>query len=149
MKLEDLPDLYFQDALTLLCGELLGSGISRQVYSCPMNEDVVIKLELTAEYHQNVIEWETWHAARQHVKAVVRYLAPCHHISDCGRWLVQARTSPIPAGRYPAKMPKFLTDFKRANYGRFEGRVVCHDYGTNLALDHGLRPTLRKADWWS
>lgn len=147
VKLQDLPDLFWQDALTLLCGELIGAGLSRQVYTCPMNDDVVIKVE-TGLRHQNVLEWETWHAATNDPK-ISRWLAPCHYISDCGRWLVMSRTRPLGQDQLPKQMPAFLTDFKRANYGIYKGRVVCHDYGVNLAIDRGLSTRLRKVHWWS
>ena len=58
----------------------------------------------------------------------------------------------------PKKLLRVLTDFKRGNFGMVPstnaktGRpgpdyFVCHDYGTNLALDHGLLVSKKKVDW--
>ena len=32
----------------------------------------------------------------------------------------------------PDKIPSFLTDVKRANFGYYEGRVVCVDYAMTI-----------------
>lgn len=58
------------------------------------------------------------------------------------------RTHPIPPGSYPDRMPAFLTDMKRTNYGLIGKQVVCHDYGTNLLMQMGLTKRMKKADWW-
>ncbi len=80
-----------------------------------------------------------------HDKDIRRWLAPCVQISPCGSILIQKRTTPAPSSRYPAKMPKFLTDMKRSNYGLYKGRLVCHDYGL-ICLT--VTTATRKADWW-
>ena len=59
------------------------------------------------------------------------------------------RTQPMRPGEEPEKMPAWLTDHKRANYGRLGKRIVCHDYGTNLLLDHGaFKARERLVQWW-
>lgn len=49
---------------------------------------------------------------------------------------------------YPAKVPAFLSDLKRTNYGMAGKFLVCHDYGTNLLFEHGMTTRLKKAEWW-
>jgi hypothetical protein len=65
------------------------------------------------------------------------------------------------ASEYLDKMPIYLTDFKRENYGVSVSKpprkgkpgtrwLVCHDYGTSLMLEHGMYTTkTQKADWWN
>lgn len=132
------------DVLAMLTGEFINSGIARTVYHCRLRPDLVVKIETPGQSFQNVMEWETWRAW-EHNKNVKRWLAPCVDISPCGTVLLQMKTTPIPPERFPAKMPAFLTDMKRANYGLLKGRVVCHDYGMSVA---NLETRLRKADWW-
>ncbi|MBG6194786.1 hypothetical protein IWQ52_002300 [Labrenzia sp. EL_159] len=52
---------------------------------------------------------------------------------------------PVPASfELPDKLPTFLTDIKRENFGLFDGRLVCIDYATTI-MDASTR--LKKADW--
>ena len=133
------------DLLRVVCGTELGSGIARTVYECRLRPDLVVKVETAGTSFQNIKEWEFWNSW-EFDKDIRRWLAPCHSISPCGAILMQYRTEPIPSGRFPAKMPKFLTDMKKSNYGLLKGKVVCHDYGLVVTeINH----TLRKADWWS
>lgn len=109
-----------------------------------MRPDLVAKVETGSGSFQNVQEWEFWQAWCE-TKDVRRWLAPCADISPCGTILLQERTTPIPPGKFPDKMPDFLTDMKRSNYGLLKGKVVCHDYGRVVAT---ASTTLRKAHWW-
>lgn len=119
-----------------VCGELLGYGIGRHVYEMRGDPSKVIKFEVSAQSFQNIIEWETWEETRCRKES--RWLAPCVRISPCGTILVMERTSPIPAKhKLPARVPAFLSDFKHENYGMLNGRLVCHDYGTNLTIRRG------------
>lgn len=133
-----------RDFLSVFTGRPLGTGVARTVYECPLRPDLVVKVETEGQSFQNVREWETWQDW-EHCKDVNRWLAPCVAISPCGTVLVQMRTTPIPPGRFPDKMPSFLTDMKRDNYGLLKGRVVCHDYGLTVP---NLETRLRKARWW-
>jgi hypothetical protein len=132
-----------RETFWMLVDERLGGGMSRSVWSSKVLPDMVVKVEDAAEHFQNVVEWETW----QRVKgtAYERWFAPCEAISPCGAVLLMARTKP--AARYPDKMPAFLCDFKRTNYGVYKGRVVCHDYGTNMLFENGMTKRMWKANW--
>lgn len=126
-------------------GKQLGSGIGRRVFENQFDEKAVIKIEdCNGSRFQNVLEWETW----QHVKdtKLRRWFAPCLWISHSGSVLIMRKTTP--ASKFPQRLPVFLGDTKRGNYGLLDGRFVCHDYGTNLAITTGLVERERKAEWW-
>lgn len=139
------PNMIALDLARMLTGERLGQGISRTVYEWLLIKDAVVKFEREG-WHQNVIEWETWERI-EHTE-LARWFAPCLDISPCGRVLIQGRTKPVPAAKYPEKVPSFFTDLKRENWGIYKGRPVCHDYGIHLMLENGMTKRERKARWW-
>lgn len=149
MELQDLPNNAKDDGMTLLCLELLGSGLSRNVYTCTLNpSEWVIKVEMNATgYFQNVAEYLVWKSVRD-VKKISHWFAPILNISDSGLWMVQARTRPARGNELPKKVPRFFTDTKIANWGWFEDRIVCHDYGTSLVTENGLTAHMQNAEWW-
>ena len=122
-----------------LLKEELGSGMSRVVYVLPFDETKVIKVENSAGMFQNVKEWEFWLTQKWNTK-VSKWLAPCRHISDCGTFLIMDRTEALPKARVPVKLPRFLTDKKKENFGLLNNKVVCHDYGSVILDAHiGLK----------
>lgn len=150
MTLDDCSPLQWRDALTLLCGDLIGSGISRQTYECRTNADYVVKVQTDTERFQNQMEWLVWEAARWQPK-LRRWFAPCASISDCGLWLLQARTEPVSLKelkRRVPRVPKCFTDLKADNWGRLGSRLVCHDYGTIMVAQYGLTASMKRAEWW-
>jgi hypothetical protein len=109
-------------------------------------DDCVIKVE-DESYYQNVHEAEIWR--RVHETPLAKWFAPVYRISPLGRIIVMARTVPVVRKDLPTMVPAFFTDTKIQNWGRLkDGRVVCHDYGTNLMLEQGMTKRLKKADWW-
>jgi len=142
-KWEDFPSIVTNDFLQIFCGDLLGDGISRQVYQCTIDKTLVIKVE-HARTFQNVIEWDVWDCVKD--TEFSKYFAPCISISQGGHVLLMKKTSPMK--KYPEKIPAFLTDTKRANYGQYKGQFCCHDYGNNLLIEKGLTKRLVKANWW-
>ncbi|WP_342049880.1 MULTISPECIES: hypothetical protein [unclassified Cupriavidus] len=145
-----------RDAFHMLCDQVIGRGISRVVYSSKVLPDCVVKVEDGAGSFQNVIEWETWQRVSD--TPFSRWFAACRWISPSGSVLVMERTRPATPSEFPEKMPVFLTDFKRTNYGvsmmadpktgQPAETFVCHDYGTSLLFEHGMSKRLRKAEWW-
>ena len=119
--------------------------MSREVYSSQMLPDHVIKCEKGGGIFQNQFEWEVWNSVG-YTDLGKKWLAPCEWISRCGSVLIMKKTTPV--AKYPDKMPAFLSDFKKGNYGMYEGRVVCHDYGTSQFLRTGLTKRMKKIDWW-
>jgi hypothetical protein len=145
------PDKFFKntvshDFFALFCGERLGDGIGRAVYAHAQDEDLVLKFETRSGSFQNIIEWETWQEVQDCKYA--KHFAPCVDISHCGTVLIMKRTRPLVKEMLPKRMPEFLCDFKVANYGLLDGKLVCHDYGFTLLMTHGLSKKTRKADWY-
>lgn len=132
-------------AFQLLCSEKIGSGMSRQVYTGELFPDCVTKVEAEGRF-QNVMEWETWRRVEH--TAYAKWFAPCRWISDNGRVLVMEKTRPAIESEFPEKIPVFLTDTKRANFGVLNGRLVCHDYGSHLLMENGMVGRMKKAAWW-
>ena len=129
--INDWSSRVVEDFVRLFCGELLGNGMSRQVFVLETDPTKVVKVESYSGYFQNVREWELWKDLG-HTK-YGKYIAPCVSISPNGSVLVQERVEPITQDELrAARLPSFLCDFKASNYGRYKGRIVCCDYGTNL-----------------
>lgn len=146
----DLPRIFMDDMATLFAGKLIGSGISRNVYTFGHNADYVLKVEYSQGYYQNTAEWLIWERVRG-VKAIADWFAPCNSISDMGRWLIQRRTTAVTIDELRKKVPRvpvFFTDLKVGNWGRLGKRIVCHDYGSALVTEYGLTSRMKKADWW-
>lgn len=134
-----------QDFYDMFCGDLLGEGISRQVYAHRLDPSAVIKIEVAHGAFQNVMEWELWSVVA-HTKSA-RWFAPCVSISPCGLVLIQKKAIDVRKEDLPRKVPTALTDLKTANWGRLGSAVVCRDYGCNKALSLGVLGGLRKAGW--
>lgn len=125
-------------------GDLVGSGLSRQVYLLRSHPDLVLKVEKHDGRFQNVLEWLTWNRVRY---TQFRYhFAPCYRISNDGALLLMHRTQITDV--YPVHIPNFFTDLKRSNFGEIDGKFVCHDYGTHLLMEKGMRRQMRNAEWW-
>lgn len=145
-----------REAFNLLVDDLIGRGMSREVYSSRLMPDCVIKVEDGAGSFQNIVEWETWLRVRD--TPMSHWFAKCKWISPTGQILIMERTRQPALSEYPDKMPVFLCDLKRTNYGISTApnaktgkplhMFVCHDYGTNMLFEHGLSKRMRKAEWW-
>jgi len=136
-------------AVNVLCGELLGEGISRKVFACKLDPSLVVKVEMPGESDEyrnfaNAYEYRNWHENSDY-RPVADWLAPCVSLSPCGLILLQKRVEPLRDSELPEKVPDFLTDLKKANFGLYEGRVVCCDYSTLITR---VSKSLKKADWW-
>lgn len=150
MDRDEILHQYFEtsmsrDLFALICGDLIGFGAARSVFIHALDTTCVVKFEHSSQWFQNVIEWETWHIVKRgkHEK----WFAPCMSISPCGMILVQRRTTPLEHKDYPRKLPVYLTDWKYSNYGKLDGKFVCHDYGFPNLLGNGLLPGSLKVNW--
>lgn len=119
----------------------LGSGCSRDVF--PLNvwmdnheEEKVVKIATSSQgLRDNVMEYEFWRNNKRYEK-VARWLAPCHVISTCGKYLIMSRTQKLTKAKTPKTLPSFITDIHRGNIGLYKGKVVTHDYArTQCTLD--------------
>jgi hypothetical protein len=143
----DLNKMLMVDLLKMFVRDRLGWGCSRNTYVLTRDPTKVVKIEAgTGDRFQNVLEWQVWQRIKD--TNIAKYFAPCYDISPWGSALIMARTTPAPENKYPEKMPSFLSDFKRQNYGLLNGKLVCHDYGTNLLYQEGMKVKLRKVVWW-
>lgn len=140
-----MSDYVRRQAWGLMCGRRLGRGVGRKVYECRLDARFVIKCETGSQSFQNIVEWETWLDVKDTPER--RWFAPCLDISATGGVLIMRRTQPASPRDHPKRLPKFLTDHKRTNYGILDGKFVCHDYGTNNLPHYGLTCGSSKVDW--
>lgn len=136
------------DFFKLFCSEKLGEGQGREVWSFCYDENFVIKFEPYAQSFQNVSEWNFWQdVLLADDPEITKWFAPCNQISACGRVLIQKRTKPLEASKYPLKIPAHFTDLKLNNFGMLGKQFVCHDYGTHNMMQYGLTKRLKKVKW--
>jgi hypothetical protein len=134
-----------RDVAALLLGECLGYGTYRAVYKHALDDDLIVKVENGERCFSNVIEYEVWNAVKE--TEFAKWFAPVVACSPTGTVLIMRKTLLISERELPAKVPSFFTDLKADNFGRLDGRIVCHDYGNNLLMEKGMSKRMRKADW--
>lgn len=139
-----LTELDLGELENFILGEKLGQGAYRAVYVYRPDPTLVIKVETLNRAFANVHEWDIWQ--RFAPGRNKRWLAPCVEISDHGTFLLQKRTTPITKREMPKAIPSFLTDEKAVNWGRLDGKVVCHDYADAFAK---YSVALRKPANWT
>lgn len=135
------------EAFNLLCGNLIGSGMTRKVFECAFDKTLVIKVEddEVRTHFQNMMEWFVWNQVCG--TDWEKWFCPVREISPNGRLLIMPRTSMVSVRELPDRLPKFLMDLKPSNFGMYQDRFVCHDYGTSPLINHGLSNVMRKAEW--
>jgi hypothetical protein len=130
-------------------GKKLGSGATRIVYRARFNDNCVVKIEETSRrWFQNVLEYCIWEEIK-YDKEMRKWFAPCHDISADGSVLIMAYCKDIPENkRLPTKVPKYLNDVDRRNFGIYQNKLVCRDYGICLGaiLDNQIKKE-RKVVW--
>lgn len=139
----------FRDAFDMLCGDKIGSGVYRDVFSCKLRPDLVVKVERETDYRDftNAREMRFW-CDNQDYRPVAKWLAPCEFLSPDGRILLQRKatiTTESDLPNLPKHLPAFLTDTKFGNFGWIEGKLVCVDYASVVS---NCSVRARKAEWW-
>jgi hypothetical protein len=143
-----------EEAFSMLCGDLIGEGCSRKVYACALLPDCVVKVEETVGSFENVIEWSIWHQVVG--TPASRWFAACRFISESGSILVMERTLPARMSDLPPRVPIWVSDMKRTNWGVAKDSdggmkwAVCHDYGSlssNVLKFGSTGGRMRKAQW--
>lgn len=139
-------------ALELFVGNQVGSGSYRRVYDLHTDETCVMKIEYCGKEFCNVHEMAVWKEV-QHTP-IEDWFAPCMKIDSLGVALIQKKTRPfqneesfkkaLKETRGSLDLPEFFDDAHHGNFGMFEGRVVCHDYGFNFFINHGVDAGWRK-----
>lgn len=145
-SIEYFANTIAKDFFLMCAGEKLGRGASREVFEWKLDPNYVVKIELAKQSFSNAMEWDVW--SRVQGTDIEKWFAPCLSISDCGTVLLQKKTSARLEGEYPRKIPRFFTDTKYRNFGFIGDQLVCHDYGINLLMEHGMNEKLKKAEWW-
>ncbi len=135
-----------------IIGEHLGDGFSRDVYIYTLDDTLVIKVAKGFDgIAANINEFQLWDTCQygSFYANLKDWLAPCKMISECGRYLLMARTEPVPLNKLPKVVPSILTDVKRSNIGMLNGRVVFHDYGHTLSIEEAIDRKKAKlvGDW--
>lgn len=110
----------------LLCGDLIGEGTCRRVFQHAQNSNLVVKVEQGAKSFGNAIEWDTWVHASPELR---RWLCPVVDISPRGEVLIMEKAEPLRVTELPRRIPALFTDLKISNWGMYQGRPVCIDYG--------------------
>lgn len=120
----------------LLCGDKIAEGCSRIVYECEYDKSCVIKIhkDIGRLASDNMLEWELWEMVKRMTNDVPKWFAPCVRISDNGRILIQKKTTPLTDNQWNSikKVPAFLSDIKRSNFGMYKGHICMHDYAFTL-----------------
>lgn len=120
------------DFIRMFTGPKIAQGVARSVYELIGQPALVLKVEVTEQTFQNVLEWQFWTSVQFTPWAAL--FAPCRRVSPCGHILIQERTKPLPEDFTLPNLPDFLSDLKPENFGTIDGRLVCHDYALNNAL---------------
>lgn len=131
------------DMADMFIGEYIATGNSRVVYEFTMDPKYVVKIDKSGHF-DNVAEWDIWNNIP---KDLNKWFAPCLRISQCGRLLIQERTTPVTLEELPKEIPAFFQDFKLQNWGKIGDDIVCHDYANHkfFSKDHGIM----EPEWWS
>jgi hypothetical protein len=127
------------DMHTLILGERLGDGLSREVFVFAYDPRFVVKVEARGNF-QNVTEYLVWEAVRGTEWA--RWFAPVERISALGSVLVMRRArepSKRQLERFPRELPDFLADSRPCNWGLIGGRWVMCDYGMTRLVSNQLK----------
>lgn len=137
----------YRDGFNLLCGNEVATGMTRTVFECNVDKSLVVKVEKAEvrTHFQNLVEWMAW--KRVAGTEFEKWFAPVVEISPDGRLLLMKRVEHAPSHMLPDRLPAFFTDFKPSNYGFYEGRVVCCDYGSHLLHEVGMTKRVRRVDW--
>lgn len=134
-----------RDLAHMTLGDELGYGTSRAIFSHATRDDLIVKLETDSGSFSNVREADVWDAVKD--TELAKWFAPVVEISPAGLVLLMKKCRVAIPEALPDKVPAFFTDLKAENWGIYEGRPVCLDYGLHLMLELGMTKRMRKARW--
>lgn len=118
-------------------GEMIGEGMSRRVYEINLTESVVLKVAKDSKGIQdNRDEYRIWQIVSDYDEES-KWFAPSLLLSECGEFLIQARTEKPKESILGNNIPVFFEDAKAENWGLMYdddgiSRLVCHDYTSCL-----------------
>jgi len=124
------PDSQFE-SFWLECPDLVARGTGRDVYAIPGNQEKVLKVSNRQTNFSNWMEILVHSQFKE-----TGDLAEIFSWSWSGKFVVMERLTPLVDGDLDAyKFPDYLTDRKRANYGRdASGKIKALDYAL-IAID--------------
>lgn len=132
----------------LVCGNLLGSGVSRYVFEYKPDKKYVVKVDCS-NYNANSNEYHIWEQL-EYVEKMNKWFAPIKLLTTSGRVMLQRRCKTgLAYDDYPKKVPEFFTDLKYQNWGMLDRRWVCFDYASTLLLELNYNFKLKNAKWWN
>jgi len=106
---------------------------------------LVVKIEKYEAYFQNVKEWAIWKEVEH--TPLAKWFAPCTHISNDGKILLQKKVEIGRKKDYPEKIPSFFNDIKIDNFGFIGNQLVCFDYGLIKISKNFSDKKLVKISW--
>lgn len=121
-----------EDFLSVVIGPYIGGGLYRNVFEHAYDNTLVVKVETNAGSFANIRENRMWFDYCEHPK-LSKWFAPCVYISDGGKVLIQKKVAPLDGRKMPTKIPPMIDDGHMGNWGIYEDRVVCCDYGNQLS----------------
>ena len=134
-----------EDFFRTFAGDRIGNGVYRCVYEYLPDASLVLKVETDPHSFANIIENRTWNNVKDH--KIAKFFAPCIFISPRGQFLIQKRTRALDGRNMPKKIPALIDDTHTDNWGIFENRVVCHDYGNQMTLKASILQPMKQAKW--
>lgn len=134
-----------QEINNVFLGEHIGEGAYRNVYSCKVRDDIVIKKEKQSGNFANIMEWKVWYEVIG--TPFEKWFAPCINISIDGDVLLQKKVQPLRDSELPEKIPHFFSDIKKENFGLLDGKFVCCDYGSLIITKKWSEKQMRKPRW--
>lgn len=134
-----------RDLAGMVLGDLHGFGSTRTIYTHATDPTLMVKVETDAGSYNNIMEWEAWKSVKD--TEFAKWFAPCVEISPAGLVLTMKKCERVSARGLPRKVPAFFADLKAENWGWYEDRFVCLDYGLHLLHEYGMTKRMRVANW--
>lgn len=135
-----------EDLFDMVAGELLGKGVYRNVYTFLPDDSLVLKVETDSGSFANIREYQMW-TTYSYNKKLSKWFAPCVQLSNRGQFLLQKKVGVIDGRKLPDKIPPMIADGHLGNWGIYEDRVVCCDYGNHRSHEISSKEKFVNAQW--
>lgn len=135
--------------LETFVGDYLGSGVYRDVYVNNLNKKQVIKIAKDGYGAvANMKEFDIWCEVvgfKNGLQWVKDWFCPVVSLSSNGAILIMERTFDKPGKKKPDKIPAFLFDTHKGNFGWLGNRFVCHDYASIPFFRDTVKKKMKKS----
>lgn len=139
---EHFPTILARDLFGMIAGTSLGAGTHRHIFNHATDPNLIVKIENGYQSFSNIHEWEVWNRIKD--TNLAKWFVPCVALSGAGTVLIMKRAKPLTPKQVPKKVPAFFTDLKEENWGWYQGRPACLDYGNHLLLEKGMTSRMRR-----